>query len=139
MMRKGRMIGWVLVFLAVVGFTGNGICAVELNVRQTLKVDGTPVDVAVTPSGQSIYVLTDRGEILIYAPDGSIRDRIAVPKTVSAISVGPREEILFLTDRAESTIQIVTLDLIKDINVTGSPFRGPENAPVVIAVFSDFQ
>jgi hypothetical protein len=139
MMGKGKMVGWVLVFLAVIGFAGDGICAVELNVHQTLKVEGTPVDVAVTLSGQSIYVLTDRGEILIYSPDGTLRDKVAVSKTVSAISVGPREEILFLTDRAEGTIEVVTLDMVKDINVTGSPFRGPENAPVVIAVFSDFQ
>jgi hypothetical protein len=133
---------WLGVFLAVVvisGFAGNGICSVELSVHQTLKLEGTPVDVAVSPSGQSIYALTDRGEILIYSADGSLRDRVEVAKTVNAISVGPRDEVLFLTDRTNGTVQVVTLDLVRDINVTGSPFRGPENAPVVIAVFSDFQ
>jgi len=128
-----------LAVLAIIGFGGNGFCAVELNVHQTLKVEGTPLDVAVTTSGQTIYVLTDGGEILIYSPDGRLRDKVQVSKTVSAIRVGPREEILFVTDRAKGTIEIVTLDLVKDVDVTGAPFRGPENAPVVIAVFTDFQ
>ena len=132
-------IGVFLAVLAIIGFAGIGICSVELNVHQTLKLEGTPVDVAVSPSGQSIYVLTDRGEILIYSPDGSLKDRVEVSKTLSAISVGPRDEILFLTDRAKGTIEVVTLDLIKNVNVTGAPFKGPENAPVVIAVFTDFQ
>ncbi len=135
----GKRIGVLLAVLAVIGLAGNGICAVELNVHQTLKLEGTPVDVAVSPSGQSIYVLTDRGEILIYSADGSLRDRVQVSKTLSAIRVGPRDETLFLTDRAKGTIEVVTLDLVKDVDVTGSPFKGSENAPVVIAVFTDFQ
>jgi DNA-binding beta-propeller fold protein YncE len=138
-MDMGKRIGVFLVFLVIIGFVGNGICSVELNVHQTLKLEGTPVDVAVSPSGQSIYVLTDRGEILIYSAEGSLRDRVEVSKTLSAISVGPRDDVLFLTDRAKGTIEVVTLDLVKNVNVTGAPFKGPENAPVVIAVFTDFQ
>jgi DNA-binding beta-propeller fold protein YncE len=138
-MDMGKRIGVFLAVLVIIGFSGNGICSVELNVQQTLKLEGTPVDVAVSPSGQSIYVLTDRGEILIYSADGSLRDRVEVSKTLSAISVGPRDDVLFLTDRAKGTIEVVTLDLVQNINVTGAPFKGPENAPVVIVVFSDFQ
>jgi hypothetical protein len=138
-MDMGKRIGVFLAVLVVIGFAGHGICSVELNVHQTLKLEGTPVDMAVSPSGQSIYVLTDRGEILIYSADGSLKDRVEVSKTVSAIRVGPRDEILFLTDRAKGTIEVVTFDLVKDINVTGAPFKGPQNAPVVVAVFTDFQ
>jgi DNA-binding beta-propeller fold protein YncE len=134
-----KRIGLLLAVLVVIGFAGHGICSVELNVHQTLKPEGAPLDVAVSPSGESIYVLTDRGEILIYSMNGSLRDRVEVSKTISAIRVGPRDEVLFLTDRAKGTIEMVTLDLIKNVNVTGSPFKGHENAPVVIAVFTDFQ
>jgi DNA-binding beta-propeller fold protein YncE len=138
-MDMAKRIGVFLAALVIIGFAGNGICSVELNVHETLRVEGTPVDVAVSPSGQSIYVLTDRGEILIYSADGSLRDRVEVSKTVSALSVGPRDEVLFLTDRAKNTIEVVTLDVVKNIDITGAPFKGPENAPVVIVVFSDFQ
>jgi len=138
-MDMGKRIGLFLTVLLVIGFAANGICSVELNVHQTLKLEGTPVDVAVSPSGQSIYVLTDKGEILVYSADGSLKDRVPVSKTLSAINVGPRDDILFLTDRAKGTIEVVTLDMVQNINITGSPFKGPENAPVVIVVFSDFQ
>ena len=135
----GKRLGALLACLVIMGFAAQGICSVELTVHETLKVDGTPVDVAVSPTGQSIYALTDRGEILVYSTDGHLKDRVEVSKTVSSISVGPRDEILFLTDRTKGTIEVVTLDVVRDINISGSPFRGPEKAPVVIAVFSDFQ
>jgi hypothetical protein len=37
------------------------------------------------------------------------------------------------------TVEIVTIDFIQNINVSGSPFKGPEDAAVVIAVFDDFE
>lgn len=44
-----------------------------------------------------------------------------------------------LSSRTGSTVQLITLDFIQNINVTGSPFKGPADAPIAIAVFSDFQ
>ena len=33
----------------------------------------------------------------------------------------------------------IALDIIENISIQGSPFKGPQDAPVVIAEFSDFE
>ncbi len=52
---------------------------------------------------------------------------------------GPRGSTLILKSGKNKTVQIVTLDFIQKINVSGAPFKGAEDAAVVIAVFDDFQ
>ncbi len=44
-----------------------------------------------------------------------------------------------LKSAQDKKIQIVALDFIQQINVSGSPYKGVDDAPVVIAVFSDFE
>ena len=53
--------------------------------------------------------------------------------------LGPGGETLILRSGKNKTVELVTLDFIQKINITGSPFKGPQDAPVVIAVFDDFQ
>jgi hypothetical protein len=36
-------------------------------------------------------------------------------------------------------VDVVQIDFVRDIVLTGSPAKGPERAQVTIAVFSDFQ
>ena len=38
-----------------------------------------------------------------------------------------------------SGIRVAALDFARRIDTTGVPFKGVDNAPVVIAVFSDFE
>ena len=112
---------------------------VEWNIHKTLKLDTQPLDVAVSKNGNSIYVLTKSGKILIYSPDGKLKDKIDVGNHADQIKSGPTEEWLFLSSRKNKTIEILHVDFIQHIDISGSPFKGSENAPVVIAVFSDFQ
>jgi hypothetical protein len=114
---------------------------VELDVLKTLKLAEEPVDMAFSTSRNEIYVLTADGALLIYAADGSLSERVAVGKQFDHINlVQTRDfDVLFLASRKEKSVEIVRLDFVQDIDVSGSPFMGPENAPVVIAVFSDFQ
>jgi hypothetical protein len=42
-------------------------------------------------------------------------------------------------DGGKKTVQVVSLDFFQKINVSGAPFKGPEDAAVVIAVFDDFE
>jgi hypothetical protein len=48
-------------------------------------------------------------------------------------------DVLLLSNREKKTVQIIELNFVEQIDISGSPFRGPENAPVVVAVFSDFE
>jgi DNA-binding beta-propeller fold protein YncE len=112
---------------------------VEWNVLKTLQLEATPIDVAITPDGRRIYVLTDQGEIIVYSSTQKVEGRVEVGKHVDQLKLGPRGETLILTSSRDKTIQIVTVDFIQKINTAGAPFKGPEDAPVVIAVFDDFQ
>lgn len=113
--------------------------AVEWDVKKTLELDSPPLDLAVSPNGRWVFVLTDEGNILIYSGDGKLKDMISVGNHIDGIKVGPEEDILLLTSRKNKTVQILLLDIIQDIDSSYSPFKGPVDAPVEIAVFSDFE
>ena len=112
---------------------------VELNAAKTLKLNEKPRDAAMSLNGKWIYVLTEKGEILIYTSNGKLEETISVGEHVEGIKVGPREDVLLLTSGKEKTVQIITLDFVQVINISGSPFKGKTDAPVVIANYSDFQ
>jgi DNA-binding beta-propeller fold protein YncE len=113
--------------------------SVEWDVEKTLQLKSEPIDVAVSPDGRRIFVLNDLGQILIYSSAGSFLDEIDVGNQFDHITVSPRGDQLILNSRKKKSIEIITLDFIQDINVSGSPFKGSEDAPVVIAVFDDFE
>ena len=136
---KRRFSFFLTVLILLLAGYAECFAAVELDILQTLKTEKPPRDVVMSLDGKQIYVLTDDGEVLIYSPAGTLLDRISVGKTVDGIKQGPRENILLLTSRKDATVQIITLDFIKTINIEGSPFKGPADAPVVMVVFNDFQ
>jgi len=112
---------------------------VEWRIENTLKTGQPPVDVAVSEDGKSIFVLTAGGSILIYDRSGKLEDTIKVGAHIDQIRVGPGGEQLFATSRQNQTVEVLALDFIREINVTGSPSKGRTDAPVTLVVFSDFQ
>jgi hypothetical protein len=112
---------------------------VEWDVAGTLNLKEKPRDAAIALNGKWIFVLTDTGEILIYTSDGKLEGTISVGRDVEGIKVGPREDILLLTSGKDKKVQIITLDFIQEIDVSGSPFKGKADAPVVVATFNDFE
>ena len=136
---KRKYVVCLLAILIVPGLFTQSLASVEWNIQKTLKLDTQPLDVAVSQNGNTIFVLTESGKILIYSSDGSLKDKIDVGNHVDQIKSGPGEEWLFLSSRKNKTVEILHVDYIQHIDISGSPFKGSENAPVVIAVFSDFQ
>jgi DNA-binding beta-propeller fold protein YncE len=125
----------------VVGAAVNIFAAgnVEWNILKTLQLEATPIDVAITPDGRRIFVLTDQGEVVIYSATGKMEAKIDVGQHVDQLKLGPKGTALILSSGGNKTVQIVALDFIQKINVSGAPFKGPEDAAIVIAVFDDFQ
>ena len=125
----------------VVGAAVNIFAAgnVEWNILKTLQLEATPIDVAITPDGRRIFILTDQGEIVIYSSTGKMEAKIDVGQHVDQLKLGPKGTSLILSSGRNKTVQIVALDFIQKINVSGAPFKGLEDATMVIAVFDDFQ
>ncbi|UCE54146.1 MAG: hypothetical protein JSV31_01500 [Desulfobacterales bacterium] len=122
-------------------FTAASICfaTVEWQIIQTLNIDASPLDMAVSPDGRTIYVLTEDGNIYIYSADGTLKDKIHIGSQVDHIKIGPKGERLFVSSRHNKTLKVITLDFIYDITTSGAPSKGAKDAAVIIAVFSDFQ
>jgi hypothetical protein len=138
--KRGNIICLVLAFLIIILLLpAKSHALVEWDVQKVLKLDTQPLDVAVPNNGNSIFILSKSGKILIYAFDGQLKDEIDVGNHVDQIKAGPSDEWLFLSSRIDKTVKIVHIDFIQHIDTSGSPFLGPENAPIVITVFSDFQ
>jgi DNA-binding beta-propeller fold protein YncE len=122
-------------------FTGGHASeTVEMQIHQTLEIDAEPVDVSLSADGKRLFVLTDNGELLIYSSStGKLADKIEVGRQVDQITVGPKGDVLVLKSRQNKTVQVIKLDFIQKINVSGSPFKGSEDAVVAVAVFNDFE
>jgi len=130
-------VGFALLLLLATPFQAGA--EVEWRIENTLKTGQPPLDVAVSADGQSIFVLTSNGSVLIYDRQGKLEDTINVGSHIDQIRMGPDDDQIFATSRQHLTVEVITLNFIHEINVKGSPFKGPPDAPVVIAVFSDFQ
>jgi protein-disulfide isomerase len=131
-----------LSLLIGLGISASSHAEVEMTVARTLSLEETPVDTALSASGKYIFVLTDKGKVLVYTPDGKLNDTIPVDKSIDSIKPGPpgsREEILFLVSSKKKTVQLAVLEFVQDINIAGSPFKGAADAPVTIVLFTDFQ
>jgi len=126
----------VLIFLPAISQVQG---AVELDLEKTLRPDAVPMDVAVSPDGKSTFVLTDKGTVLIYDDQGNLKDTIQVGPQIDQIEIGPSGEQLFAASRKNKTVDIILLTFIQEIQTAGSPFKGAENAPVTITVFTDYQ
>ena len=113
--------------------------AVEWKILKTLKLEATPIDVAVSADGRRIFVLTEQGKIIVYSGNAVKESTIEVGAHVNKIQVSPKGDLIFSNSRKNKTVQVISVDFIQNIDVSKSPFKGPVNAPVIIAVFDDFQ
>ena len=136
---KGSSFIFLAALASVLAFCSTSSAEVEWEIQQTLKLNSAPLDVAVSVDGKRLFVLTDKGTVVIFSSNGTEHDRINVGDHVDKIDAGPAKDLLFLKSRKNKTVEVVTLDFVQDINVIGSPFKGPADAPVVIAVFTDFE
>jgi DNA-binding beta-propeller fold protein YncE len=138
---KDKKIIVLLTVLIVLGSITMSYAAasVEWGVLKTLQLESAPIDVALSPDGKRIFVLNEQGQILIYSSAGPLIDKIDVGNHFDHIKVGPKGAHLILNSRKNKSVQVITLDFIQDINVSGSPFKGSEDAAVVIATFDDFE
>ena len=111
----------------------------EWRILNDLNLTTAPLDVAPAADGQRLFILT-AGEILVYSiPEEKITDRIPVDKDFDRIAALPRADMLTITSSGKKALQIIVLESVYKIDVTGLPFKGPQHATVTVAVFTDYQ
>ncbi|MDP2105611.1 MAG: thioredoxin domain-containing protein, partial [Desulfobulbaceae bacterium] len=113
--------------------------AVETATVTTLNPSGKPVDTSVSADGRWLFVLTGKGTVDIFETNGTLKDTIKIEGQADTIASSPNGDRLFLSSKGEGTISVIAVDFVQHIETAGAPFKGAENAPVVVAVFTDFQ
>lgn len=128
--------GAVLLLAAAAGTAHAGF---EWRETRTLSAERPSLATATSPDGQWLYVLTT-GEVLIYAlAENRIEARIPVDAAFDQLAYSPTANSLILSGRNAKVIRLIQLEQVHAFNYDGLAFLGPENAPVTIAVFSDYQ
>ncbi|MDP4979559.1 MAG: hypothetical protein NWQ21_08885 [Desulfobacterales bacterium] len=113
--------------------------ALDWNVIQTFNLKDPPLDVAFSTSRNKVFILTGAGQIQVYEPNGTLDETMDVGKGFDRLWHIQGSDVVLLSSREKKTVQIIELNFVEQIDISGSPFRGPDNAPVVVAVFSDFE
>ena len=138
---KLKCLGLVFLFMGFMLFAAvsTPFAGVKMDLQHKLTLNNPPLDVVATPDGKFIFVLTDTGDISVFDQKGILQNKIHVGDQVDQIKMDPQGKRLFVTSRSKKAIQIIGLEFFVEIDTADSPIKGPRNAPVVLAVFSDFQ
>jgi hypothetical protein len=138
-MTKQKKLILVLSTLLFLCFNTIAGAAVEKGISKDIKTEAEPLDIAVSADGQKTFVLLKGGIVQVFGINGRSQGTIEVSKSVVSIETSPNGERLMLAEKDNSIIKVVALEYLVDINIEGSPFKGPADAPIVIAEFSCFQ
>ncbi|SDP10500.1 YncE family protein [Desulforhopalus singaporensis] len=112
---------------------------IQWDTQAQWAIKGNPIDMVHSLDGKLVYILNDSNQVQIYNTAGKLQGTIPVDDGVSAIDIAAKGEKLYLTNKATSTFQAISVYFVHNIDITGSPIHGPADAPVTIAVFSDFE
>ncbi len=143
---KYKLLYAAAILIAMNIYTGNGYASTKTtspnltwSIQNQWQLSAKPVDIVHTLDGKQVFVLTDQHAVEIYGSNGKLEGTIPVSEGVTAIDIAPRGELLYLIDNKKNTFSSLSIDFIKAIDISGSPFKGKETAPVTIAVFTDFE
>ncbi len=111
----------------------------EWRVIKELELKDQPLDMVNALDGKTIFILVP-GEVLIQdMRSNDISQRIPVGKEFDKLAYSPRNNTLILTSGSTKTLKIIQLERIHQFDFSGLPYLGSKDAPVTIAVFSDYQ
>ena len=107
--------------------------------QQEMHLFSEAHDLTVSSDGRFTFVLTKNGMISIYAASGELVQSLKGGQGFDSIEYSAAGNRLLLSGSNEKEVKILTLAMLYELDYRGSPFKGPADAPVTIAVFNDFQ
>ncbi len=138
-MRSTAAISVFITLAVFLCWTCNAFAGIEIEVTNKLSFENSVIDTAMSANGRRFFVLSKGGKLSVYNGAGRIEDTVALGKEYSSLEVSPNGNILYLTRKDNASVEIIKLTYIVHLDISGSPFMGPADAPVVITEFSDFQ
>ncbi len=130
---------WLVAATAFFGFTQTALARVAVSQGQKIQSKGSPVDTCMSLDGTLFFVLTRQGAVEIYDANARLKETISLDFSADTVTAAKTGDTLFLGDSKTGTIHELNVEFIQNIHIKGSPFKGPENAPVTLVIFTDFQ
>ena len=118
---------------------GLSFAEIDWKARVTITPQSKPIDIAITADGKHTFILGEGGKLYIYTSAGRLHDTIEVSEDMNKIAVDGNGARIFLSNDKKNTVHELILDYVVAMDYKGSAFLGNSEAPVVLAVFSDFQ
>ena len=112
---------------------------VEWKVQQTWPTAGKTLSMVNSLDGKYVFLLNDKQQVQVFSSQGQLQGNIPVEEGVSAIDISPQGETLYLINNGGQSFTSVAVSFIVDVDVAGSPFKGPADAPVTLTLFTDFE
>jgi hypothetical protein len=111
----------------------------DWRILKDLDLKASPLDVAASVDGKWIFILVP-GEIVVFSNlDGTVAERIPVAKEFDRIAALLRPDLLTIASSTKKNLQILQIEPVLKIDISSLPFKGPEQAPVTVVVFDDYQ
>ena len=112
---------------------------VDWTEKAVLNLEAPPLDVVASSDGEWLFVLTP-GRLLVYSvPENKLLKQIQVDGPFDRLAHSPNDNTLVLSSSSGKSLKFIELELVHEFDVSGLPFKGPENAAVTVAVFGDYQ
>ena len=132
------ILGAVLIF-GVFYATSVMPATVEWTISKELDLKAPPEDMCASTDGKWLYILS-AGEVAVYSfAEGNIVNRIVIDKGFDRMIYIKEKNSLVITSRSGNTVQIIQLEEVCQFDTSGLPYQGSKGAPVIVAVFSDYQ
>lgn len=112
---------------------------VEWKTLQTWPTAGKTLSMVNSLDGKYVFLLNDKQQVQVYNNQGQLQGSIPVEAGVSSIDIAPQGETLYLINNTTQFFTSIAISFIVDVDITGSPFKGPADAPVTITLFTDFE
>ena len=113
------------------------------NVNWTVKASWTlpakPIDFAQSLDNKKVFILAGDANVHVFTAEGQKLGSVPVAAGVSAIDIAPRGEMLYLLNSQDNSYTAMDVSFNQQIDLTGVPIRGKQDAPITIVEFSDFQ
>ena len=129
------MLTLALIFLCITASQAD----VDFQMQKQLKLKDTPVDIKLAKSGRWLYVLMQNGQLRIYSQTGAFIGKLAVGEDIDQVEPGPIDEQIYLRSGSQKSVQVLEVIYNHAINIKGAPFKGSEDAPIVIVDYTDFE
>ena len=112
---------------------------VEWKLTQSWPTESKTLDMVYSLDGKYVYILNDRQQVQIFNRVGQLQGNIPIEKGVSAIDISPQGDSLYLINNEKNTFSSISISFVVEVETAGSPFKGRVDAPVTLAVFTDFE